>query len=99
MTHIVYTYYAVYIRTKMFVQIIHRTVHNILDLNRVDYSIYALQQSMSRTLISSMDDLKDRVRCCWKSLDQTIIDESIDHWRDKLKAVIRLNGGYSEQLF
>ena len=39
---------------------------------------------MHRTPISSLDDLKDRVRTCWENLDQEIIDKSIDHWRDKL---------------
>ena len=43
---------------------------------------------MYRTPISNMDDLKDRVRTCRENLDQQIIDKSIDHWRDKLKAVV-----------
>jgi len=34
----------------------------------------------------------NRVRTCWENLDQQIIDKSIDYWRDKLKAVGRLNG-------
>ena len=46
-----------------------------------------------------LDDLKDRVRTCWESLDQQIINKSIDHWRDRLKAVVRVNGGHIEQLF
>ena len=63
------------------------------DLNPVDYAAFgALQQSMYRTPISDLDDLKDRVRTCWENLDQHIIDKSIDHWRDKLKAVVCLNG-------
>jgi len=39
------------------------------------------------------------VRTCWENLDQHIIDKSIDHWREKLKAVVRLNGGHTEQFF
>ena len=54
---------------------------------------------MYHTPISSRDDLNDTVRTCWENLDQQIIDKSIDHWRDKLKAVVRLNGGHIEQLF
>jgi len=49
--------------------------------------------------ISNLDDLKDRVRTCWESLDQQIINKSIDQWRDRLKAVVRVNGGHIEQLF
>jgi len=52
----------------------------------------ALQQSVYRIPISSLDDLKDKVRTCWKNLDQQIIDKSIDQWRDRLKAVVLVNG-------
>jgi len=45
------------------------------------------------------NDLKDRERTCWDNPDQQIIDKSIDHWREKLKTVVRLNGGRTEQLF
>ena len=43
--------------------------------------------------ISNLNDFKDQVRTCWENLDQQIIDKSIDHWRDKLKAIIWENGG------
>jgi len=70
------------------------------DLNPVDYAVWgALQQSVYRIPISNLDDLKDRVRTCWESLDQQIINKSIDQWRDRLKAVVRVNGGHTEQLF
>ena len=53
---------------------------------------------MYRTPNSSLSDLKDRVRTSSGNLDKQIIDKSIDHWPDKLKAVVRLNGGHIEQL-
>ena len=59
----------------------------------------ALQQSVYRIPVSNLDDLEDRVRTCWESLDQQIINKSIDQWRDRLKAVVRVNGGHIEQLF
>jgi len=59
----------------------------------------AAQHVRYRTLISSMDDLNDKVRTCWENLDQQIIDKSIDQWRDKLKAMVWLNDGHIEQLF
>jgi len=49
---------------------------------------------MYRTPISTLGDLKDRVRTCWENLEQEIIDKS-----DKLKAVVWLNGGHIEQMF
>ena len=55
----------------------------------------------NRIPVSNLDDLEDRVRTCWESLefDQQIINKSIDRWRDRLKAVVRVNGGHIEQLF
>ena len=58
-----------------------------------------MQHSVYRIPISNLDDLKDRVRTCWESLNQQITNKSIDQWRDRLKAVVRVNGGHIEQLF
>ena len=77
---------------------------NSPDLNPVDYAVWgALQQSVYRKshsslAVSNLDDLEDRVRTCWESLDQQIISKSIDWWSDSLKAVVRMNGGHIEQL-
>ena len=61
-----------------------------LGKKRVNYAVWAaLQQSVYRVPISNLDDLKDRVRICWESLDQHIINKSIDQWHDRLKAVVR----------
>jgi len=97
-------------RAKSTVEFLQRTVPNFIepsvwppispDLNPVDYAVWgALQQSVYRIQISNLDDLKDTVRTCWESLDQQIINKSIDQWRDRLKAVVRVNGGHIEQLF
>ena len=64
-------------------------------LNNTPYVWEALQQSVYRIPVSNLNDLEDRVRTCWESLDQQIIKKSIDQWRDRLK----VNGGHSEQLF
>ena len=93
-------------RAKSTVEFPQRTVPNCMappnspDLNPVDYAVWgALQQSVYRIPISNSDDLKSRVRTCWENLDQQIIDKSVDQWRDRLKAVVRVNGGHVEQLF
>jgi len=73
---------------------------NSPDLNPVDYAVWgALQQSVYRIPISNLEDLKNRVCTCWENLDQQIIDKSVDQWRDRLKTVVRVNGGHVEQLF
>jgi len=97
-------------RAKSTVEFLQRTVPNFIepsvwppnrpDLNPVDCAVWgALQQSVYRIPISNLDDLKDRVRTCWESLNQQITNKSIDQWRDRLKAVVRVNGGHIEQLF
>ena len=98
-------------RAKSTVEFLQRTVPNFIepsvwppispDLNPVDYAVWgALQQSAYRIPISNLVDLKDRVRTCWESLlYQQIINKSIDQWRDRPKAAVRVNGGHIEQLF
>jgi len=84
----VYSYCAVHIRKNVLLKLIEPSVWpNSPDLNPVDYSSWGtLQQNTYRTPIFSMDGFNNRVRTCWENLD-------------KLKAVVRLNGGHSEQLF
>jgi len=97
MMQTVYTYYAVYIRRKMFF------------FKFIEPSVWPQQPGLelcSRKCITvrfpawtiSMTEWL-RMRTCWENLDQDIIDKAIDHWRVKLKAVVRLNDGHTEQLF
>ena len=97
-------------RGKSTVEFLQRTVPNFIepsvwppispDLNPVDYAVWgALQQSAYCIPISNLGVHKDKMRTCWESLDQQIINKSIDQWRDRLKAVVRVNGGHIEQLF
>jgi len=46
-----------------------------------------------------LEDLKDRVRTCWASLDQQLINKATDQWRPRLKTVVKVYGGHIEQLF
>ena len=46
-----------------------------------------------------LEDLKDKVRTCWASLDQQLINKAIDPWRPRLKTVVKVHGGQIEQLF
>ena len=79
MKQIVYTYSVVHIRRKMFCSIVS---NHGPQQPRLDFGwLPCIWDSLS-TPISSLDDLNDRVRTCWKNLDQKIIDKSIDHWRN-----------------
>jgi len=70
------------------------------NINPVDYDVWgALQQDVYRVLIVGLEDLKERARTCWASLDQQLINKAIDPWRQTLKTVVKVHGGHIEQLF
>jgi len=70
------------------------------NINFVDYDVWgALQKDVYRVLIVGLEDLKDRVRTCWASLDQQLINKAIDPRRQTLKTVVKVHGGHLEQLF
>jgi len=46
-----------------------------------------------------LEDLKDRVHTCWASLDQQLINKVIDQWQPRLKTVVKVHVGHTEQLF
>ena len=76
---------------------------NSPDLNPVDYAAWrTLQQSMYvyRTrFLAWMISKTERAPAGRMLTYIQIIDKSIDHRCDKLKAVVRLNGGHIKQLF
>jgi len=46
----------------------------VWTLNPIDYAVLgALQQNVYRVSIVDLENLKDRVRTCWASLDQELI--------------------------
>ena len=53
------------------------------NINPVDYAVWgALQgKDVYRVPIVGLEDLKDRVRTCWASLEQQLINKAIDPWR------------------
>jgi len=72
--------------------------HQQKNINPVDYAVWgALQQDVYKVLIVGLEDLKDRVRTCWASLDQQLINKANNPWRQRLKTVV--HGGHFKQLF
>ena len=67
------------------------------DLNPVDYAVWgALEQSVYHIPISNLDGLKDSAHLLEESWPT---DHLQVHWsvtRDRLKAVVRVNGGHIE---
>ena len=68
--------------------------------NPVDYAAWgALQQMVYRDSITSLNNLKEKIRRCWTKLSQRLIDRAVDQWRSGLQAVVKAKGGHIEQLF
>jgi len=86
MTHIVYMYYAVHIRRKCFVKILHTVYMAPNSPISPDLNPAICPGLCSRACIvlqfPGLDDLKDRARTCWENLDQQIINKSgVTNWR------------------
>jgi len=66
----------------------------------VDYAVWgALQQMVCRDSITSLNDLKEKIRRCCAELSQELIDRAVDQWKPRLQVVVKAKGGYIEQLF
>jgi len=68
------------------------------DLNPVDYKVCGtMQDHVYWVKVQDIDDLKQRLIDVWDSLEQSIIDDTIDQWRSRLCARVHAKGGYFEQ--
>jgi len=97
-------------RAKLTVEFLQRNVPDFIepalwppsspDLNPVNYSVWgALQQMVYRDSVTSLNDLKEKIRHYWGELNQGLIDRAIDQWRHRLRAVIKAKGGHIQQMF
>ena len=57
-----------------------------------------MQQHVYQTKIRNVDELRQRLLNVWSSTEQDVINVSIDQWRVRLKACVRLGGGHFEHL-
>lgn len=72
---------------------------NSPDLNPVDYRIWGvMQERVYQKPVRDVDDLKQRLIETWSGIHQSIIDQAIDQWRDRLKACVKANGKHFEHL-
>jgi len=66
---------------------------NSLDLNPVDYEIWAvMQHCFYHRQIHIVDELKRRLIDVWCDLEQSIFDETIDQWRGRYPACVHAKG-------
>ena len=70
---------------------------NSPDLNPVDYKIWGvMQQRVYQTKVQDVNDLKRRLINVWADMQQSVIDDAIDHWRKRLHACVRARRGHFE---
>jgi len=71
---------------------------NSPDLNPVDYKIWGvLQERVYRTRIRDVEHLKERLVEEWAHFSQSIIDDAVNQWRQRLRACVHADGGHFEQ--
>ena len=47
--------------------------------------------------VRDVDDLKQRFIDVWVSLEQSVIDDTVDQWRSRRRACVHAKGGHFEQ--
>src|SRR5207248_995289 len=63
---------------------------NSPDLNPIDYKIWGfIQERLYRSVIIDTDDLKKRLVEVWSTMSQSVDDNAIDDWRDRLTACVQ----------
>ena len=72
---------------------------NSPDLNPVDYCIWAeLERRVYKgRRITTIDELKAAIKIEWKNFPQSTIDNAIDAFPGRVRAVIETNGGHIEK--
>jgi len=70
---------------------------NSPDLNLVDYKVWGVMQwRVYECPMNSVDELKLRLIDVWNSLQQNVIDDSINKWRKQLRACVHADGQHFE---
>ena len=69
------------------------------DLIPIDYGIWSvLKQKVYRHHTDNMDELKQRIRSCWKEIDQELINSTIDQFQRRVRKMLPIEGKRFEHL-
>ena len=72
---------------------------NSPDLKPVDYKIWGLfQERIYKTKVRDVEDLSERILKAWDELELSIMDTSVNQWRERHSACVAAQGGHIEQL-
>ena len=73
---------------------------NSLDLNPEDYRIWSImQEKVYKSKLRDVTELRQRILDAWDEIDQCVIDESVQQWRQRLRACVKARGGHFEHQF
>ena len=63
---------------------------NSPDLNPVDYKVWEVMQERAyQKPVKNVDEMKQRLIEEWSGIQQGVIDQGIDQWRDRLNACVK----------
>ena len=63
----------------------------------MDYSVWSvMQERVYRTPIQDVAQLRQRLIETWSGFQQSIVDEAINQWRNRLAASVRAKGEHFE---
>ena len=72
---------------------------NSTNQNLVDYKVWGvMQQRVHECRMNSVHELKLRLIDVWNSLQQNVIDATINEWRKQLRACVHEDGQHFERL-
>ena len=55
-----------------------------------------MQEKVYKTKIRDVNELHQRIVEAWDEVDQRIIDESVQQWRQRRRAYVNAHGGHFE---
>jgi len=58
-----------------------------------------MQEDVYQKPVRNTDELKQRLIAAWSGIQQSVIDEAIDQWRERLNVCVKTKGKHFEQLF
>jgi len=62
---------------------------NSPDLNPVDYRIWGVTQDrFYQKKVKDVNELRERLVEVWAALQENVIDDAIDQWREHLRACV-----------
>jgi transposase len=66
------------------------------DLNPIENIWAILKNKIEKTEPKNLQDLKRKIKKCWKDIPLKIIQSTIKSWKNRLESIKNLQGGMSK---